>query len=614
MNTEENRGTEYSQIGTIISRERTRAGVSAQQLCAGVCSRSYLARIETGERGCEKIVSEALLQRLGVSQERFLYFLNTREQEWLCAREDLAAAVDSGQEKEYRRAREEYIRLTKGQSRLHEQFRMLAESVWDFRARRETAGDLERIAEKLRQAWSVTMPARLLEGTQPLRMSHIELSIKCLYLRILEETGKSGEALSGYRKLLRHLGKGLLGREKAAFSVQIGYRILVLLEQSGRETDESAGIYASCMEEIRRQGSLFYLRELTEYRLRHLPADGAHQERSRAEQLCASLRWLYGEYDVRPGEWIWYLTDDVEETYVLADLIKGRRQALGMTQEALAEGVCNPVTVSRIESGAVVPKQGVLTGLLKKLNLPGGSIVMSAQTGNAGLHRTVEEINMLTRFGRNEEALPLVKKLVREAGHSRYADQYLLALETLTLYGTGKIDAETEQKRLWDALHITVPDKEPEHLGSWYFTKAEATIVNGISYGCEKVGQRDRGIVWLRLLLQYYDKLDPERRKGMDNYERALRNLGDLLGNRQEYMEAIQAEDIAIRMALVTGKADVLRLTLYDRTWNMEQLQEGDDEEKRRCFMKAALSLAYLFSDSDEVIFLEQHWKELYDN
>ena len=159
-----------------------------------------------------------------------------------------------------------------------------------------------------------------------------------------------------------------------------------------------------------------------------------------------------------------------------------------------------------------------------------------------------------------------------------------------------------------------MPDKEPEHLGSWYFTKAEATIVNGISYGCEKVGQRDRGIVWLRLLLQYYDKLDPERRKGMDNYERALRNLGDLLGNRQEYMEAIQAEDIAIRMALVTGKADVLRLTLYDRTWNMEQLQEGDDEEKRRCFMKAALSLAYLFSDSDEVIFLEQHWKELYDN
>ncbi len=620
-------GTVYNQIGKVICLERIKAGVSVDQLCQGICSRSYLARIESGERGCEKIMSEALLQRLDVPQERFLYFLNNREYERLCAREKLYEAVDSGLEEEYRIAREEYIRITQGQSRLHEQFLLLSECVWEWErsrnAGKEGSGVGQQTLDKLRRAWNITQSSELSERPVPERMSYMELSVKSLYLRIQEELGKTDEAMEGYRKLFERLRRKTTGLGRVSFCVQIGYRILLLLEKSDNCSVESAEVYKACTDMLRQTGGLFLLADLMEYRLRQLKKardegmdhDGVKQETKRAEGLCASLRWLYEEYSVKPADWIWYPTDDVEETYVLSQMIRGRRQAMGMTQEMLGDGICDPVTVSRIESGLVVPKQGVMTKLLEKLNIPGGSIVLSAQTGKTELHRLTEEFNLLTKMGKIQEALPLMEQILKNAGRNRYVDQYLTVIEAQTLYGAGKLDAPSVQERLWKALFMTVPDKKPEDLNTWIFTRTETSIINCISQSCEKVGQRDKGISWLKLLLQYYDKIPSVRRKGMENYEMALRNLGNLLGNNKEYEEAIRTEDIAIRIGLQTGRVNRIILTAYDRTWNMEQLKkQGKNNKKlRRSYMKAALELAYMYSTANRICFLEKHWKKYYE-
>lgn len=55
----------------------------------------------------------------------------------------------------------------------------------------------------------------------------------------------------------------------------------------------------------------------------------------------------------------------------IGEVIKRKRKELGLTQEELCEGICEPSTISRIESGKQVPAKNKLDALLQRLDLPG---------------------------------------------------------------------------------------------------------------------------------------------------------------------------------------------------------------------------------------------------
>lgn len=51
----------------------------------------------------------------------------------------------------------------------------------------------------------------------------------------------------------------------------------------------------------------------------------------------------------------------------LGDTIRSLRKKAGLSQEKLAEGICSPVSISRIENGVQMPSSTVLDRLLAKL-------------------------------------------------------------------------------------------------------------------------------------------------------------------------------------------------------------------------------------------------------
>lgn len=51
----------------------------------------------------------------------------------------------------------------------------------------------------------------------------------------------------------------------------------------------------------------------------------------------------------------------------LGDTLRELRKQKGLSQEDLAEGICSPVSISRIENGNQIPSQPVLEALLEKL-------------------------------------------------------------------------------------------------------------------------------------------------------------------------------------------------------------------------------------------------------
>ena len=59
------------------------------------------------------------------------------------------------------------------------------------------------------------------------------------------------------------------------------------------------------------------------------------------------------------------------EQVFLGEYIRQRRKELGLTQAKLCEGICDPMTVSRLERGRQAPAYNTVNSLLQRLGLPG---------------------------------------------------------------------------------------------------------------------------------------------------------------------------------------------------------------------------------------------------
>ncbi len=62
----------------------------------------------------------------------------------------------------------------------------------------------------------------------------------------------------------------------------------------------------------------------------------------------------------------------------IGNFIKQRRDELGITQAELAEGLCSPMTLSRIENGNYVPHGNTLRSLLQRLGYSDALMLLPA--------------------------------------------------------------------------------------------------------------------------------------------------------------------------------------------------------------------------------------------
>ena len=73
-------------IGGWIAYLREQQGISREILCRGLCTKDQLRRIETQGQEAEKLLADALMQRLGKTMEQFDLLLEDEEYDLLLHR------------------------------------------------------------------------------------------------------------------------------------------------------------------------------------------------------------------------------------------------------------------------------------------------------------------------------------------------------------------------------------------------------------------------------------------------------------------------------------------------------------------------------------------------
>lgn len=336
-----------NEYGEIIAYERSLLNISAQKLCDGLCSVAHLQRIESGERFCEKILADALLQRLGVSSDKFTYILNEQEQNSIILKEKIEMLVENQQREEAYLCMEEYRKLTQKKSVLHKQFCLLAEAVLEWKDGR----DSQRVLKLILEAWNLTKKGKSICVLKGQYFSFFEIALAMLYMRLLEDNGEEEAAKKGYEEMLFYLDKYVDIQDRAKWYPQAAYRLLLLLKKSGNEDRKLAlQISEKTLALLRKQASLNYLLEILEeysellkkeYRLEteRLESEKLESERLESEKLktekleteklkteelepekippdrkkrlleidliCESLHWLYKEYGIKHAGWLW---------------------------------------------------------------------------------------------------------------------------------------------------------------------------------------------------------------------------------------------------------------------------------------------------------------------
>ena len=607
-----------NEYGRIIAYERKRINLSSEQLCEGICDRVYLQRIEKGERACDKILADSILQRIGVSAKKFSYILDEQEKNFVAAKEKIVDLVDANQEKEAYQQIQTYREQTKGKTILYAQFCNLVEIVLKWK----NGGDRTELLEDILATWNLTKNGKSILRIRGQRLSYFELSLALLYMRLLEEQEKEKEVIEGYQELLVYMEKRVEESDRVEWYPQIAVRLIRLLRKNGK-TEQAWKRTIQTIHLLRKQAFVLYLAELLKIyqellkerfgeKTAVMPKE-IQKQRSDIDGICEALDWCYQNYKVKQKKWVWDISFGMSEIYLCQDIIKGRRIGMGLTQQELGEGICSCVTVSRIENGKSYPKRKDLIELLEKVKWSGENCTLTAQIGNPEYHQITSQISDLTYLGNFEEAEKLLEELEKNIqAENIFAEQYFLSSLSTVQFALGKKTAQELYILAEKALHLTMPENE-ERWKEWHFTRTEVMCINMMSYACESVGKIEYVIELLKIVKEFYERQHFSLGYYQAGYQLTLRNLGNLLGNIGKYKEASQLADMCIQQEFTFKQIGNAVIVLYDKGWNMEHLWEDREVDKQESldYIKASYYLN-LFLGKEIQEHIKKHMKELY--
>ena len=183
----------------------------------------------------------------------------------------------------------------------------------------------------------------------------------------------------------------------------------------------------------------------------------------------------------------------------IGDIIRRKREELGLTQADLADGICSVVTISRIKSGKTTPKRPLLCAILGRLDLPEDRYpvwVFKEEQKIETLQRKLALLN--TKF---ERALPEEKGKFREEAKKLYREletnaedadpfvrQQIARSKIIMGCEDGAYTPKEEREKLLEIIRMTCPKFDPEDIGAGRYSTDELKMLNhlGLTYSMEK--------------------------------------------------------------------------------------------------------------------------------
>ncbi len=286
-----------------------------------------------------------------------------------------------------------------------------------------------------------------------------------------------------------------------------------------------------------------------------------------------------------------------------AAILKYSRKSSGMTQEQLAENICDPVTLARYESGKLEPTDDKFKQLMQKMGMSGERYILPIHD------ETVEHRmkNILYAFERKEvdvakEELEILKTDEKFDDTMPGNRQYVQRIELNIAYKKGEINREEMLKGLIDALMITFPEYNEEHFHVYrIFTETEVLLINNIALQYWELGQKELAIHLHENLEEYY-----QSGVVINDYKPrylCLVNYSNYLGLLGYYDKSIEVCIRGINWLNLKGKVNYLYNFYFNIGWNIMkkaemELEKDAMKKNAQCYIWLAMFLSNIYPEN----------------
>ncbi len=200
----------------------------------------------------------------------------------------------------------------------------------------------------------------------------------------------------------------------------------------------------------------------------------------------------------------------------LGEVIRQRRIELGLTQEELCEGICEPITISRFEHGRQTPSRNRVRALLFRLGLPDDryfALLSTQETKISILETEITECNV--RFERAfPEDRPSIRKEALEKHHllnslitpkDVLSTQFLLRSQYILGTENGPYSFEDGVALLTDAIRLTSPSFSPDNISVGLYSEQEINLISTLANCYIRANHHSEAIDILSQLLTYIE-------------------------------------------------------------------------------------------------------------
>lgn len=562
------------EVGTVfalVSRVRRDRHISQQVLGKGICSGQQISKIEKGQAMPDLLLMEFLLQRLGISPGKFEIALSLKEYEEIETRDDIVDLLRTGRLEGAEQKLEMFFWDTEQDQPVRQMHRARLLGVLALERKEYKAA--KRHLEKamlltMGQAEQIDLKESLLAG--------IELETLILYAQTLWARHEIPQAREQLQGVLDYVRRRVIDSVERA---KLQAKIAVVLGNIYKETGEYVACGVLCeeaLELLRDNDMALCMPSLFGLLLEVYEKTGQQEKAERISSWKESLEQIYAHFgiDISVIDKL-YFNPCISQYYLIGEIIREERKAIGISQEELIEGIYqDPATLSRVENGQM-PDRKKLQQLMERLGMSGWRYAGDVATEDYRLLELSAEIEQLM-CRREEKAAALMVEQMK-----KYVD--LSILENRQRVGWVEIGSQLREKRLSsreayakakELLRLTYRE-ETERVPF----RSELHLINSKCLCLKYMGKRAEAICLYKEVLERFEKSRVHLRYQFLSEGLILDNM-TLYMIQSGYMEETKKwSQKSIIKQLLNGKINTIYYALNNLIgveWNRVEKEAGE--------------------------------------
>lgn len=605
---------------TLVRKAREIQHITLEDLCKGICSFSMIGRIERGERYPDKELRDRILARLGVCSDGYENFLFQEDYLVWKRKQGIVNAIEKSN---YEAAENllKYYDEAGETDKLGMQFSLVMRA--QIMQKQNEAH--ERIARLCEEAVKLTVPDIDCRAVGELCLSVQELDMILEYERYCHPE----RLASRCEEILTYIKSDMFDiYSYVKIYPKVVYYLYISTPEAERDWTRTLRLCNDGIEQLRTAGRMYYLWELLEIKkegvtkLLHQVGDskGAITRQTLENIVKTTADWLDALDFVhnlcethRRMESSCYLYQQ-KEAYCISDVIRRRREMLGLTKKKLCEGVCSEKTIGRLEANKTKPQLAVVRQLFEKMNLSGEYQRWQIVTDDVRAFPIYDELGRCINDREFEKVEILLHKLESYISMENPINkQFRSRVEVHLAVGENRITKIEAREQLKKVLEYTIPYQSALKQGEKYLTNAEIMcLLNIIVYFKEvQIGPIFYMLKDLCEQMEHDDGISEH----IALWETIMTNIASIFGSIGEYSISNTLGMKNIKECVYCYRMNILVANLYSIIWNFGECRkksiptnEGYQEKE---YLEKCLLLCQLNKNTCKEAVVQRRLQEL---